>query len=107
MIVLQLQQKTTTLRLSYPSIVTISWRNVILEDLSIMSLNQLIKPREGDELPTCFRPGRTVWGSQYLILQILEGGYSKPEWRDAKLQDLNIKDGQIQGGLGLIARSTW
>lgn len=79
------------------------WRDVTLEDLTIMSLNQLIHPKEGGEMPTCFRPHRKILG-WCLILYVWDGAYKDHNWRPAKVQDLMIKDGKIQGGLGLVSR---
>jgi hypothetical protein len=79
------------------------WCDVTLQDLTNMSLQSLISPRDSDALPTCFKPRRKLFG-WCLVLQVCDGAYQANKWRNARLQDLNIKDGRIQGGLGLVSR---
>lgn len=80
-----------------------SWQDVTLTDLTTMKLEQLINPREGGEFPICFKPVRSGTG-WCLVLQVCEGAYEHNIWRDARVQDLLIKDGRIVGGLGLVRR---
>lgn len=79
------------------------WRDVKVEDLTTMSLQSLISPKEGSEFPICFKPKRKLFG-WCLVLNICDGDYKSGIWRPARLQDLMIKDGKIQGGLGLFRR---
>lgn len=79
------------------------WYDVGVEDLTTMSLTNLIKPRDGGELPICFKPRRRLFGWS-LVLQVCDGAYDHNNWRPARLQDLIIKDGKISGGLGLMRR---
>ena len=80
-----------------------TWVDVSIEDLSQMSLPSLIKPREPDSLPICFKPLKRLFGWS-LVLMICESSWAEGHWRPARLQDLMIKDGKIQGGLGLVRR---
>lgn len=79
------------------------WRNAKLEDLSVMDVSNLTLGREGGEMPVCFRPMFSMNGP-LLILQIMNGSVGAAKWTDAKLQDLLFKEGQILGGVGLVAR---
>ena len=81
----------------------IAWRDVQVEDLTTMSLQSLISPKEGNEFPICFKPKRNLF-RWCLVLNICDGDYQTSTWRPARLQDLMIKDGKIQGGLGLFRR---
>jgi hypothetical protein len=78
------------------------WRDATLEDLTSMSLQKLINPRDDDHMPICFKPIGGLFGWS-LSLQIYDGAYDGT-WRPARVQDLSIKDGKIQGGLGLVRR---
>lgn len=80
------------------------WRDAILEDLSVMDITQLTIVRDGGEMPVCFRPFKSFWHGQKLVLQIMNGSVGSPHWTDAKMQDLLFKEGQILGGVGLITR---
>lgn len=79
------------------------WRDVKLEDLTTMGLKTLISQRDPDSLPICFKPVKRLFGWS-LVLMVCEGSWADGYWRPARLQDLMIKDGKIQGGLGLVRR---
>lgn len=106
LVVLQLQQKIEKAS-GYYTIRWLDaghrWRDVEIEDLTSMSLNSLISPREGTEFPICFKPVRKLFG-WCLALQVCDGAYQDNNWRPARMQDLLIKDGKITGGLGLVRR---
>lgn len=80
------------------------WRDAKLEDLSVMDITKLTIIRDGGEMPVCFRPYKSWWHGQMLVLQIMNGSVGAPAWTDAKMQDLLFKEGKILGGIGLVAR---
>lgn len=85
------------------NLIRLEWRDCQIEDLTTMGLTTLISPRDPDSLPICFKPRRCLFGWS-LVLMVCEGSWADGHWRPARLRDLMIKDGRIQGGLGLVRR---